>query len=241
MTTVVFGATWACPACALRFARRRACPECGSAHLVSLGVGDLRRPPPWPFVVALAAVVAGVVWGTTAFAIGACVAVALFFALRRGSPKRLRVHVPPAVDEDALRGVARIATVEIPSAVGHVPCLVFGLCGRTDGAAIADADGGDFDIELPSGERVLVSLEHAVLVAAEDPTPAEHAVEGDLHAFFAQRGIVDRTSTVAEIVLRAGDPVTVSGKCVGAAIALGPGRARVVAGDEDAPLTVRIG
>jgi hypothetical protein len=188
----------------------------------------------------LLAVVGGLVWGLVAFALGAGIAVALFFATRSPA-KRLRVHVPAVTNDEAIRGIARVGSVEIPSALGHVPCLVFGLAGRTDVADIADADGGDFDIELPSGERVLVSLEHAVLVAGEEPAPADHAVEGELSVLLAPRGITARTGTLAEVVLRAGDAVTVSGKCVGAAVAVGSDRARVLAGDEDRPLTVRIG
>lgn len=162
---------------------------------------------------------------------------------------RMRVHAPEPADEDVIHGIARAGTIEIESAIGKVPCLAFGLRGSTDRADIADAEGGDFDVELPSGERVLVSLEHAVLVVGEERAPARPvtarvAVEDALEELLESRGITTKPDVpipVEEVVLRDGDTVTVSGIKVGASIALaGGGRARVLAGDASRPLAVRI-
>ena len=162
---------------------------------------------------------------------------------------RMRVHAPEPADEDVIHGIARAGTIEIESPIGKVPCLAFGLRGLTERADIADAEGGDFDVELPSGERVLVSLEHAVLVVDGDHAPArpvttQVAVDDALEELLESRGITTKRDVpiaIEEIVMRAGDLVIVSGIRLGASIALaGGGRARVLAGDESRPLSVRI-
>ena len=73
----------------------------------------------------------------------------------------------------------------LESQIGGTPCVVFGLHGDVDGAQIDDAEGGDFDLQLESGERVMV------VARARDPRdrggrravdrPA-HAVGGALYA-----------------------------------------------------------
>src|SRR4051794_15745821 len=82
---------------------------------------------------------------------------------QRPAPTRMRVFSPneEAHGDTTLTGIARRASVEIGGPISNEPCLLFGLEGEIGEADLADADGGDFDLELPSGERVMVSLEHA--------------------------------------------------------------------------------
>ena len=135
----------------------------------------------------------------------------------------------PADDATEVSGIARLATVEIASPITRTACLAFGLRGTADGGTTDDpetthAEGGDFDLELASGERMMVSLEHAVFAAlrarADDPGAVEE-----------------------EILLRDGDAVTVTGIVLGGAtVALANGqRARVLAGTEARPLRIRLG
>jgi hypothetical protein len=173
-------------------------------------------------------------------------ALVLLTVLTRGRGKkaaekpRLVVHSPRPADEDVVTGVARAGTIEITSPVSQTTCLAFGLRGATPEADLADAEGGDFDIELQSGERVLVSLEHAVLIADSQPGK-DVVVDDELAEYLENRGITADKLALDEVVLREGDVVTVSGLRLGASVATAGGqRARVLAGDEARPLAVKI-
>ena len=130
----------------------------------------------------------------------------------------------PADDATEVSGIARLATVEIASPVTSTACLAFGLRGTTDEPDTTNAVGGDFDLELASGERMVVSLEHAVFAAMRARSDDPGAVE-------------------EEILLRDGDAVTVTGSVLGGAtVALANGqRARVLAGTEWRPLQIQLG
>ena len=168
-----------------------------------------------------------------------------------GEPRKLLVHAPsPAVTHAAaLRGVVRHASVTLESPIGSMPCVAFGLHGDVDGAQIDDAEGGDFDLELDSGERVMVSLEHAVLVTDESIMPSIVQRTPFLDELLDERGIGLRgasgTVRVAEVLVRDGDVVTIEADVTGGvALSFGertPSRARLASGDESSPLVVRLG
>ena len=153
-----------------------------------------------------------------------------------------------ASGETTLAGIARRASVEIVSPVSGKPCLLFGVRGSAGVADVADADGGDFDLELPSGERVMVSLEHARLVVAAGADADAHAdadAEGaELDDLLLNRGISGvAPSELEEYLVREGDEVVVTGTLLGGTVtsSLGAGhasRARVIAGREERPLVV---
>ncbi|MFO0668616.1 MAG: hypothetical protein U0235_03165 [Polyangiaceae bacterium] len=157
----------------------------------------------------------------------------------------------PADDDSAretFAGVARAATATITSPVTGEACLFCGLRGRVDGAEIADAEGGDFDLELPNGERLMVSLEHAVLVCDGPSEPRELAPDDEgFDAFLEQRGLRRRAREcrVSVCAVSDGSDVVVVADVAGAAITVGGafrapgGRARVLAGSPDRPLVVR--
>ncbi|RYZ63221.1 MAG: hypothetical protein EOP08_11285, partial [Proteobacteria bacterium] len=86
---------------------------------------------------------------------------------REPEPLRVDAATNGPIGPTQLRGVTRAATTEIVSPVSGQPCLVFGLRGDVGNVQIDDADGGDFDLELRSGERVAISLEHAILLPRE--------------------------------------------------------------------------
>ena len=172
---------------------------------------------------------------------------------QRAASKPFGVWSPSADDdEDAPRetfaGVARLATATIASPITGEPCLVVGLHGRVDGAEIADAEGGDFDLELPNGERLMVSLEHAVLVCEGPSEPREVAPDDEgFDAFLQQRGLRRRAREcrVGLCAVSDGSDVVVLADVAGAAITVGGafrapgGRARVLSGTEARPLVVR--
>lgn len=263
---MLFGATFACPACALRFAERRACPSCGgpvspadpAARAEAEGAGPRSRTGVALAVGAtttVAAVLAlshdrtavAIVAGVVGLATGAWLGWRARAAAPAPTPPRhLRVHVPevPGEDErDEVAGVARRATVEVVAPLSDEGCLAYGIEGEGGGAAIDDAEGGDFDLVLPSGAVVMVSIEHAVLLpaASEDPDPRTIEPAGDLAAFLRDRGVPDGEVTVREAIVREGDVVRVTGQARGAAISLeGRARARVMGGDPDAPLFVQV-
>jgi len=87
-----------------------------------------------------------------------------------------------------------------------MPCVVFGLHGDVDGAQIDDAEGGDFDLQLESGERVMVSLKHAILVTEEAVAPSIVQRKPFLDELLDERGIglgrASGTARVAEVVVR---------------------------------------
>ncbi len=167
---------------------------------------------------------------------------------RSHARRTLRVFSPASDGDDdakrtSLEGKVRLATVECTSPLGEAPCVVFGLRGAVDGCSIDDADGGDFDVELETGERVFVSLEHAVLRAERAMEPVVAARGAELDDFLDTRGVVSTRSAcdLDEIILCDGDSVRVEGMLSGtAAIALAyrGGGSRVVSGDERAPLVV---
>lgn len=164
------------------------------------------------------------------------------------------------VDGDRVRleGIARLGSVEIASPMTEESCLLFGLHGRIGDFEIDDADGGDFDVELPTGERVSISLEHAALVGKgtrrEVVLSEEHVAPGDedavaeragaLASFFEPHGVsVGDVVALEELLVRDGDRVAVTGTMLGGKlIAFKPGTAsgRVLAGTEDAPLVVEV-
>ena len=289
-TPLLFGATFACAACRLRFARRATCPECGATDVLLLdrdgratyrervrsadpgsGVAALARWAPkslaFPLVIAMLMVSPAVgmkmLFGDAApyertwlialaiagilllvFVVVARTAAARQARTPATKPRRMRVHTAGAAD-DAIEvsGVARQGTIEIASPIANAPCLAFGLHGATDTADIADAEGGDFDLELDSGERMMVSLEHAVLVvpaAVGAPRPVDDA----LAELLEDRAIrASAPIPVTEILLRDGDRVTVAGTVLGGAtVTLANGqRARVLAGTEAHPVVIRLG
>lgn len=176
---------------------------------------------------------------------------------RRGrapANRTLRVFSPPrtapgtlgtrAETRVALEGKIRLATAECTSPLGETPCVVFGLVGVVNGCSIDDADGGDFDVELASGERVFVSLEHAVLRVEQPREPEEVSLTAALDDLFAARGVGSMTTEcrLDELVLCDGDEIVVEGEISGsAAVSVAyrsGGGPRVVAGDEHAPLVV---
>lgn len=216
-TPLVFGATSMCTACSLRFAPRAACPACGGPTCPARG----RRAAPGLFARLVRFVLA-------------------LFGAKQLPPPRLRVHAPALADEDVIDGIARRSTVTLPSPLGRVECLVFGLHGATDTADIADAEGGDFDVVLADGERVMISLEHAVLLADAEEPRTVHA-DGELADLLDQRGVVAQGAiALAETVIRDGDRVSITGKRVGASVSLRGARARVLSGDGTSPLVVRL-
>lgn len=317
---MLFGATRACPSCALRFTRRDACPSCGGA-VVSLedreeraklrrGVRGARAwgrtmfalarwAPKLPWITIAVGVLMAVpavesvlihpnkllnLWlvddpssaearlyieyeglsggGFKILALGAAglvlasLSTLAWLARRATQPapaRTLRVcRGGDAGDGDAPRdevtGTARLATTELQSPLGGEPCLAFGLRGEVDGAEISDADGGDFDLVLPDGSVVMVSLEHARLEpsGAEERlvlTPEEAA---DLDEFFlpriAQR--VHATCALAETIVAEGDTVSVVGDLRGKGLAVAPfrhvARSHVIGGEADRPLVVRV-
>ena len=133
-----------------------------------------------------------------------------------GEPRKLLVHTSSASSPRAttLRGVVRQASMTQESPTGGTPCVVFGLHGDVDGAQIDDAEGGDFDLQLESGERVMVSLEHAILVTEEAVAPSIVQRTPFLDELLDERGIglgrASGTVRVAEVVVREGDVVTVA-------------------------------
>ena len=189
-------------------------------------------------------------------AVGAALLVFIFLAmLGRASAEprpthapRTRVHAPgeEARGETTLTGIARRASVEIASVVAGAPCLLFGLTGEVGNADIADADGGDFDLELPSGERVMISLEHAILIADARPAGGEPLGEigSALAVLLESRGVVDAEGRafLREHLVRDGDEVTVFGDVLGGKVTSvayrGASGARVLAGSEERPLIV---
>lgn len=166
-----------------------------------------------------------------------------------GKP-RSRVFFPAAAGTaTTLTGIARRATVEIDGPVSGKPCLVFGLHGEAGAASIDDADGGDFDVELPSGERIMISLEHAMLVKGQAGMGRKVTFEpgSALASLLSQRGVdttATTTATLEEHLLRDGDRVTVIARELdGTVTSLGENtgpKSRVLAGDEDHPVVVRI-
>ena len=150
--------------------------------------------------------------------------------------------------DTTLTGIARKASVEIESPVSGEPCLIFAIRGEVGDADVADADGGDFDLELPTGERVMISLEHATLEApATEPVPLEGDTSAALDAFLEERGIGAGAGTgvtaLEEHLVRDGDEVTVIGKILGGTVTSlgyrGASRTRVLAGDEEHPVVVK--
>lgn len=298
---LVFGATFVCTDCRLRFDRRAACPRCGSSEPLYLGDRDgrgtfayrSRRQGGWrsrlavwspervwvPLLIGalamLPAVVARLTFGPTAFqetwlgddlsvqhgaisehAYGlllvaeAGALLLVFVAITRWAAAKveplppLRVHAMALASADAtvLRGVAREGTMALASPLAGAPCLAFGLAGETRGGEVRDADGGDFDVDVDSGERVLVSLEHAVLVA-DVGARARVRVAGELEEFLEVRGLACEEASLGEVLLREGDRVELTGFFApGAAVVTAGGRrARIFMGDEERPLGIRIG
>lgn len=200
--------------------------------------------------------------GLVALAVGGAGVVVLTLVARArrkaAPPPRMRVHVPDqhARGDTTLTGIARRASIEISAPLSGEACLLFGLHGAAGDADVADADGGDFDLELPSGERVMVSLEHAALEVevAGEPARERRGTPNRpvLEELLASRGIPHDApeATLSEHLVRDGDEVTVTGTFLGgtvtslAAGAARSGRAarapRVIAGTEERPLVVRI-
>lgn len=316
---MVFGATFACARCRLRFSRRPGCPTCGrppvslttdagrAAFQAALAfpnssAGSLRLllarwapTRPWiPIVVGLLLATPALHallfaptklqnhrlgWKSAGFeswhegvsslgfellALGAAGFLLVIFALVTTWLHRSIVGelVEPAPLSKAsvliagasegpgateLEGVACRATVEIDSLLGGQPCLIFGLCGTAGGMPIADADGGDFDLVLRSGERVMVSLEHARIEARGDEESGCFGVQqvAGLETFLRERGVrfFDEPASLTEVVVRHGDRVTVAGDLGGQAITAAPFREiprnRVLAGTADEPLVIR--
>lgn len=306
-TPRVFGATSVCVACWLRFAPRKACPECGDPRPISLGTRDGRATfalrqrraravglgflsrlaawapaRPWAtlaVVVLLVSPASVMAWsggkqaflntwlmddltlrheglseaglGLLAFAalgvilgvftVLACAGARQVERADQAPRRRMRIHAPAPADEDVVEGVARKSTITLPSPVGKVDCLAFALRATTPEADVADAEGGDFDVELANGDRVMISLEHAVVLADEAPEVTV-AVDEELAELLEGRGIVAGASlAVAELVIRDGARVRVSGKRIGASVTVGRrARGQVMAGDEDGPLAITL-
>lgn len=169
----------------------------------------------------------------------------------RPSPAtRMRVFAPAdgPRGETSLTGIARRASVEIVSGVSGEPCLLFGVRGEVGTADVADAEGGDFDLELPSGERVMISLEHAMLAAdaSEHRAEAPEEIGGALAELLENRAIpeVERGVVLDEHLVRDGDTVTVTGNLLGGTVTSlgyrGASGARVLAGDDERPLLVQV-
>lgn len=146
-----------------------------------------------------------------------------------------------------LRGIARRATTEIVSGISGTPCLLFGVRGEIGNVELDDADGGDFDLELPSGERVAVSLEHAILApgGAEPIQELGQRLDPVLVQLLEQRGISHEGQRVrlTETVIQEGDEVVVEGELLdGGLVATGYRGAKVVrvlGGVEGTPLRIR--
>jgi hypothetical protein len=206
-------------------------------------------------VLALCAVLKAI--GIIVAALMAVVALAGFAVARSTLARRaaapepwvLRVWKPaaPSAAREALRGVVRRAAVSVYGPVSGAECVVFGVHGDVDGAPLDDADGADFDLELDGGERVFVSLEHASLVDEDPKAPATVLRTQALDELLAHRSVVEpgaeAVCTLAEVLVRDGDPVTVEGD-VKASVALafgGTGRkeVRVASGQASSPLIVR--
>jgi hypothetical protein len=165
----------------------------------------------------------------------------------RPTVTRMRVFSPTEVAHGGttLTGIARRASIEIVGCVSNEPCLLFGIRGEVGDADVADADGGDFDLELPSGERVMISLEHARLVAEGPAAHGPGEIGGALAELLEQRAIpgVDGTARLGEHLVCDGDEVTVIGKVLAGTVTSvgyrGATGARVLSGEEDHPLVVR--
>ncbi len=313
---MLFGATFACADCRLRFARRERCPSCGGPRVFALTTREGRTryrkaaqrrvgwwqglllrsarwaPEGWRLAIpvgggllaALPALIAYRAYGASAFqelwlmsdltqryqglssrglgllgiAAGGLLLASLALASRLGAlvavrqprspPSRTRVFEPPAEarGDTTLTGVARRASAEIASGLAGEPCLLFGLRGTAGDADVADADGGDFDLELPSGERVMVSLEHALLEAGRGVPESEPAPEigGALGELLEQRAIsaAEGRAILEELLVCDGDEVTVTGSILGGRVTSlgyrGASGARVLAGDAERPVRV---
>ena len=167
------------------------------------------------------------------------------------------MHAAPWPSESAggattLRGVVRLASISVESPIAGTPCVAFGLHGDVDGAPIDDAEGGDFDLELESGERVMVSLEHAILVDEGAAAPSVVTPTPYLEELLNDRalGVEEGGASVvrlAEVLVLEGDVVTIEAEVSGGATlsfgesARASSRVRVAAGDEANPLVVRLG
>jgi hypothetical protein len=281
---MMFSGTYGCGPCRLRFAKRETCPSCGSTEVIALTdargrarfvhlaararVGEL--PLPRPAIVALAGLLVSIpalVTHPVLAGSAAAAGVVLVLATRRPAsaprlpPPPMRVYVPafssPGSDPAErvrLEGIARLATVESPAPISGATCLLFGLRGAVGDAELDDADGGDFDLELDSGERVSVSLEHARLEPRGDAPPSARDVDlgdasahADLRAFLVARAIDPPGGVVRldEVVVRAGARVAVSGRPLGGKLVTfgrrpGAGFGRAIGGDVDAPLVVEL-
>ncbi len=166
-------------------------------------------------------------------------------------PSAAAADAADAAEDTTVTGVARRASVEITGPMSDEPCLVFGICGEVGDADVADADGGDFDVELSSGERVMISLEHAILevtaAGRSGPAAGPREVGAALAELLESRAVdaapADRLAVLEEHLVRDGDEVTVIGRTLGGTVTAlggrGPSRARVFSGDEDRPLIVR--
>lgn len=162
------------------------------------------------------------------------------------APRTLLVYLPSPLPQytTVLRGVARPATVSLESPVAAAPCVAFGLHGDVDGTQIDDAEGGDFDLELESGERVMVSLEHAILVDdGAAATPSVVARTAHLDELLGDRGIGAGEVRVAEVLVREGDVITIEAEVTGG-VTLSFGErgshSRLASGAESSPLVVRL-
>jgi len=165
-------------------------------------------------------------------------------------PGALRVHAPPRRESDPareLRGFVRSASATQESPLDGVACVFYGLHGDADGTPIDDAEGGDFDLELASGERVLVSLEHAVLIADDPGTPEPRENDDRLDELLDARGVGGGRASfsLAEVVVCEGDEIAIDADVTGGpALSLGyraPSRIRVASGTAESPLVVRVG
>ena len=194
-----------------------------------------------------------------AIAVGGAFLVAFTLLAKAGSamearaqastPKRFRVFSPSeaARGDTTLTGIARRASVEIVSGVTEELCLLYGIRGEVGNADVADADGGDFDLELPSGERVMISLEHAMLVAPAPERAGERQDEigSALAELLENRAIPDPEgrAVLDELLVCDGDELAVTGTLLGGTVtslgSRGASGARVLAGDEERPLVVR--
>lgn len=261
--SMMFAATSSCARCKLRFARRappRGCPSCGGEFAAAKPASTPVRHV-WIAVFGALGTGACAVTGYTMLALCAAVATVLaFIGANTGSPNagkaakeetpRSRVFVPTTTGiTTTLTGIARRATLEIDGPVSGKSCLVFGLHGEAGATGIDDADGGDFDLELPSGERVMISLEHAMLTKERAGMGLEVTIEpgSALASFLSERGVdtsVTTTVTLEEHMFRDGDRVTVIARELdGTVTSLGENsrpKSRVLAGDEDHPVVVRI-
>jgi hypothetical protein len=150
-----------------------------------------------------------------------------------------------------VEGVARKSTVELRAPLDAEPCLAFGVRGRVGQATIDDAEGGEFDLELPDGQRMTVSLGHAVLESQNetvvDVSLAALADDDDdldpLITFAEARllRIAPEPVSLALVVLRDGDRVRVTGRTDednGGSSYRGQGK--VLSGTAQAPLRVAL-